>query len=204
MDNRYITNLSVNLQTLLILDELIVTMNPPYTQPEIIKYLSISFAEIDFLFENMDYKYFPKTIKDKWSPGQQLQHLVLSTNPLALGLKLPKAALLIFGTHPGKSKSYDEVVSDYKALLNQGAKASFLYTPNKIKSGPGSMLKKWQKACGKLITALNNWSENDLDKYCLRHPLLGKITVREMLFFTIYHTRHHKESITGLINELNK
>jgi len=33
--------------------------------------------------------------------------------------------------------------------------------------------------------------EDDLDRVMLPHPLLGKLTLREMLFFTIYHVEHH-------------
>ena len=32
----------------------------------------------------------------------------------------------------------------------------------------------------------------DLDAVLLPHPLLGKLTVREMLFFTVYHVQHHR------------
>ena len=34
---------------------------------------------------------------------------------------------------------------------------------------------------------------DDLDKYVLPHPLLGKVTLREMLYFTIHHNEHHLE-----------
>jgi hypothetical protein len=29
----------------------------------------------------------------------------------------------------------------------------------------------------------------------LPHPLLGKITIREMLYFTAYHVQHHENII---------
>jgi len=35
-------------------------------------------------------------------------------------------------------------------------------------------------------------SETALDLYILPHPLLGKITLREMLYFTAYHVYHHQ------------
>ena len=38
-------------------------------------------------------------------------------------------------------------------------------------------------------------SQADLDRYRLPHPLLGKLTVREMLFFTVYHNYHHVRSV---------
>ena len=33
--------------------------------------------------------------------------------------------------------------------------------------------------------------KKQLDHYLLPHPLLGKITLREMLFFSAYHIQHH-------------
>jgi hypothetical protein len=36
----------------------------------------------------------------------------------------------------------------------------------------------------------------------LPHPLLGKLTVREMLFFTLYHQRHHVAVVERRIAEL--
>ena len=37
------------------------------------------------------------------------------------------------------------------------------------------------------------FSEQDLDSHILPHPLLGKLTFREMLYFTIYHVQHHQD-----------
>ena len=35
------------------------------------------------------------------------------------------------------------------------------------------------------------WSEKKLDRYQAPHPALGKLTIREMLYFTIFHNVHH-------------
>lgn len=45
------------------------------------------------------------------------------------------------------------------------------------------------------ISNLQNWSEEELETYNCPHPVLGKITVREILYFTIYHVQHHHETI---------
>jgi len=36
-----------------------------------------------------------------------------------------------------------------------------------------------------------NWTDEKLDNYLAPHPLLGKLTLRELIYFTIYHTEHH-------------
>lgn len=43
-----------------------------------------------------------------------------------------------------------------------------------------------------LSVRVDSWTEQDLDTVLLPHPLLGKLTVREMLYFTIYHAQHHQ------------
>jgi hypothetical protein len=43
-----------------------------------------------------------------------------------------------------------------------------------------------------LSEKLDKFTEEELDKYILPHPLLGKLTIREMMYFTIYHVLHHQ------------
>jgi hypothetical protein len=45
------------------------------------------------------------------------------------------------------------------------------------------------------ISNLQNWSEEELDIYNCPHPVLGKTTIKEVLYFTIYHVQHHTEII---------
>jgi hypothetical protein len=44
----------------------------------------------------------------------------------------------------------------------------------------------------KVCKALERFTEDDLERYILPHPLLGKITLREMMYFTAYHVEHHQ------------
>jgi hypothetical protein len=57
-----------------------------------------------------------------------------------------------------------------------------------------ALLARWERVNARLREALEGWSERDLDRILLPHPLLGKLTTREMLFFTLYHDRHHVEA----------
>ena len=50
---------------------------------------------------------------------------------------------------------------------------------------------QWSKVNAELLSAVEKWDETELDQYMLPHPILGKLTVREMLFFTIYHNLRH-------------
>jgi|SRR5882672_10633400 len=50
-----------------------------------------------------------------------------------------------------------------------------------------------------LIAKIEKQSEADLDKYILLHPLLGKLILREMLYFTIHHNEHHLELLKSRV-----
>ena len=43
-----------------------------------------------------------------------------------------------------------------------------------------------------------NTTEEELDTYLIPHPLIGKMTLRELLFFTVYHIGHHLKTIKNI------
>ena len=54
----------------------------------------------------------------------------------------------------------------------------------------------------KLISEIDVFTENELDTLSIPHPLLGSISLREMLYNAIYHVEHHQKIIkTNLQNE---
>jgi hypothetical protein len=57
------------------------------------------------------------------------------------------------------------------------------------------LIKKYAEQKQKLILKIEKQNEKDLDVYILPHPLLGKVTLREMLYFTIHHNEHHLETL---------
>ena len=57
------------------------------------------------------------------------------------------------------------------------------------------LIKQLNNTVDKLIDKLNQKSEEELDTIFIPHPLLGKITLRELYYFTIYHILHHHKKI---------
>jgi hypothetical protein len=132
-----------------------------------------------------------------WSPADHLRHLQLSSAPLVLALKLPQFMLrLRFGSHRGPSRSFAEVREVYLADLAAGAGAG-KYTPESERppSNPTDrrheIMNAWTAVTVELTNAMSQWKDSELDRHQLPHPILGNLTVREMLFFTVYHTAHH-------------
>lgn len=148
--------------------------------------------------ESMNEGEFMQAAAGKWTAGQHLEHLCRSVRPLSLGLKLPKfMPKLLFGKANRPSKTYEGLVNKYLNKIEEGAKASGPYLPPKfVPIGRRSALcRRLQKLVKTLMQVLENYSEHDLDHLILPHPILGKVTIREMIYFTIYHAKHHRQLV---------
>ena len=139
----------------------------------------------------------------KWSIAENVQHLIVSANTTTLAFSLPLFLVRLVGGKPNRtSKTYEELVAKYKKKLAEGGAASgrFVPKPIKISFGKEKLMANWNKATAKYIAALQkNRTENDLDNYLVKHPLLGRITLRELCYFTIYHTEHHLNIISSRV-----
>ena len=130
----------------------------------------------------------------KWSAGQQLDHIVRAVKPVSLAFGLPKwVPRLLFGRANRPSRSYDALVEKYKSKLAAGAKASSMFVPPPAQwEDKAAQMATLEKTVANLTKRLQRFSETELDNLLLPHPILGKLTLREMLYFTIYHVQHHK------------
>ncbi len=164
-----------------------------HDKPQIISALEEKIAAFNNYISLLDKDQFEATPNGKWSAGQNLDHLIRAIKPLQLAYALPKFALIIlFGKTNRPSRTYDEVVAKYKTKLAAGGKASKPFVPPIINfEKKDELIKKYVDQQEKLISKIEKQSEGDLDKYILPHPLLGKVTLREMLYFTIHHNEHH-------------
>lgn len=132
-----------------------------------------------------------------WTAGQHLLHMIKSTKPLAVGMGYPRILLrLKFGKVSHASRSYEEVVRAYQDALHKGGKAPKDFVPRDVKKEERDVLiKRFKKEMGVLTNQVHQWSEKNLDNTAVPHPLIGKLTLREMLYFTIYHTEHHLKTL---------
>ncbi|MEO5685051.1 MAG: DinB family protein [Chitinophagaceae bacterium] len=139
----------------------------------------------EFLFTN----------QQKWTAGQQLDHIYLAVRPVVLALSLPKLfTRFLFGKANRESRTYEDLVKKYLKKLEDGAKATGRFIPNTIAlHQKETICKALDRTTNALCSKIEKFTEQDLDKLILPHPLLGKLTLREMLYFTIYHVGHHHE-----------
>lgn len=164
-----------------------------YNKEEIVVALNDKVDTFNCYIASLNKEQFEAAPEGKWSAGQNLDHLIKSIKPLQLAYRLPKFVLkMIFGKANRTSKTYDELVTKYKTKLAAGGRASGPFIPPPVSFEQKDILiKKYERHKQKLIQKICKHSEEDLDKYILPHPLLGKLTLREMLFFTVHHNEHH-------------
>lgn len=133
--------------------------------------------------------------EEKWSVAQNVTHLITSAKMTRLAYRLPKFVVRIYAGRPNRpSRTYDELVAKYQFKLAQGGRASgqFVAKPVSPNEKKETIINNYTKTMESLISTIEkNWDDPQLDKYLAPHPLLGKLTLRELCYFTIYHTNHH-------------
>lgn len=149
---------------------------------------------IDYIngLTNEDFLY---SSRQKWTAGQQLHHIYLSIKPVTLILSFPRFFIrLVFGKADRPSRIYEDLVKRYLNKLENGGRATRRFIPKTIGlSQKETISKELVKNTKVLCLKIKQFTEKDLDTLVLPHPLLGKLTIREMLYFTVYHVGHHHE-----------
>lgn len=136
----------------------------------------------------------------KWSPQQQLQHISLTIAPFPKALISKEYLSQKFG-------SIDRPIWDYQTVLEHyfktSLKAPVQYVPEiELKPRPKEEVVQTLfhnlKAIGLL---LEEYSEEELDVLVLPHPLLGKLTLREMFCLMGYHPLHHIKQMKEMLGK---
>ncbi|MBO0933702.1 DinB family protein [Fibrella aquatilis] len=130
---------------------------------------------------------------EKWTIEQEFAHLLRSTYGIVQLYSEPARAN--WRTTDRPSRTYDEVVAQYKAalpLLPAGA--------NPVPPGDPKLLTQqraaWQQTVAAVAATLAGVSDEELTTNTVwKHPLIGPVTGLEMLLFSDYHTTHHLASM---------
>lgn len=151
------------------------------------------FVDVITSLNDSDFVY---TANGKWTAGQQLDHIYRAVSAVNNALLLPKFVFLMFiGKANRPSKDYDGLVARYKTRLQEGGRARGRFVPGKIAPAEKTKLAaRLLRHVDGLCKKIDGYSEEQLDFYILPHPLLGKVTLKEMLYFTIYHAEHHQKA----------
>jgi hypothetical protein len=176
-------------------------MKPNLTKEEIAFYILKAQEDFNKYAGSLTNEGFFNQPGNKWSVAQHTRHLITSVNSARLAYSLPKLFVKWIGGIANRpSMTYHDLVSKYKMKLEKGGRANGRYIPKPVlnKYNPKKILQELDNAAKKMAASLKkNSTEADLDNYVVPHPLLGKITLRELGYFTIYHTYHHLNNISG-------
>ena len=171
----------------------------PYTRTTLIESLAAAERAVGDFFGSLSAEAFVRRESSAWTPAEHLEHLNTAVKAVAEGFEMPRWLLrLRFGRPRRSSRTYEHLRDDYLARLEQGAGATGRFVPGRVGFDEDDsmvrrtrLLSRWYRANERLRSALERWTERDLDRVQLPHPILGRITAREMVLFTIYHNHHH-------------
>jgi DinB superfamily len=172
-----------------------------WNKPTLIEHLNAAVADCRTAADSVDGTRFFDNSAGKWSIAENLIHLSKSAKAVHKGLvNGPTALLTFFGTASAPSQDYEAIIVRYQAALTGGliAPSSFVAqsSPDDTRT---SVLDRYDFEHKTLVESLQAYSEEELDQVQLPHPALGNMTVREMIYFMVYHIGHHQKAIERLV-----
>lgn len=179
----------------------------PYSLSEIQVRLADINRQVSDYFAGIAAADFFQHPAEVWSPAENLAHLSISVRPVTLALRVPRRVSGLIWGAPGRSRPFSELVAAYQAALAQGGQAPAQFVaqvdghPGDPQAAQARLLADWRKDAARLEAAAAGWQDEDLDKAAVPHPLLGKLTLRELLFFTLYHNLHHINDVRTMFGE---
>lgn len=143
---------------------------------------------------HLDPEKFTYNSPNKWSAGQQLMHVLLTLTPFPKILPSQSYIAEKFGTIDRTTWDYATVLNNY---LKTERKAPEQFVPDGVIAADQKeeIMSGIQHHIEIITSLLTDYSEAALDTLCIPHPLLGKLSVREMFYLMSYHPLHHLKQI---------
>jgi hypothetical protein len=183
-----------------------LNFSDPFSKEELSLALQTVNTAISAYGEGLSPERFFAHPPEVWSVAENMQHLILSVSPIVKAVLIPREKLSKrFGLADRPSRPYASIRDEYKQGLQMGVVAPPEYQPAADTLPPEphlaqqQILDKWREISAQLTTYLDAWTETELDTYQVPHLLMGLLTMREMLFFTLYHNFHHLEDAKRLV-----
>jgi len=169
----------------------------PFSREDILTALEQVHARGVAYWNTLSTRVFFDPIGTAWSPADHVRHLNKAISAVTRGLSLPRPILaLLFGRPARASRHFQEIRETYHDVLAAGGNAGrFAVSSTRHGSMPdvdrARIMTAHRGAVHALRDRIAGLSDHSLDRYRLPHPLLGKLTLREMLLFTLLHNQHH-------------
>jgi hypothetical protein len=183
------------------LAHLVPPMPQAYHRAEVANSLRSLCSASELYWNAMSAEEFARPLGGAWSPAVTVRHLTKSVRAVSFGMRVPKLLLRFsFGVTKRASRSLDTIISEYHGALRMGGKAGRFapraaHVPLDLGAYRRGILTAHRAAIEQVALQALNWKRWQIDRLRLPHPLLGKLTVREMLLFTLYHNLHHVQVV---------
>lgn len=152
--------------------------------------------------DSLDDIEFSYTNNEKWTAGQQLEHILLTIIPLSKVLFSKEYIISKFGKIDRRTWNYEMVLENYsKTSLN--APEQFLPKNEITINQKLVIISNIEDILEQTKQRFEKYSEKELDTFTLPHPLLGKLTIRELFFLMSYHPLHHQKQIQEMLKNRN-
>jgi DinB superfamily len=167
----------------------------PYTLDEIRAAIPAQHRRFTDYLRGLPLATFLGSLDNTWSPLQHMQHVMNSET--TLGGFIGARKFLPLQT-PAVSKKYNEIITIYLAALEATPIPNNPFPPpeygalDALEATRGLALGEFLRGGDQLVNALQSYSDAELDTFQGRHPLLGMMSLREFLLFTVYHVEHHQ------------
>lgn len=172
------------------------------TKQELIMTFIRNHQETIGYINNLDDQQFVCRYNNKWTAGQHLQHIFLTIVPFPKVLASKEFILEKFGKINRLTWDYETVLENYfKTSLK--APEQFIPQDEITPDQKSKIISDIRTELENIERLFNNYSEEELDTFVLPHPLLGKLTIREMFYLMAYHPIHHQKQIESAIEDYN-
>lgn len=150
--------------------------------------------------DRLDDRGFSYSYDNKWTPGQQLEHILRTIIPFPKVLSSKAFILEKFGKINRSTWDYTTVLENY---LQTSLKAPEQFVPKDDIAiiQKNELIRDIQAILRKTASLLDTYSEDELDTLALPHPLLGVLTIREMFYLMSYHPLHHQQHIEEMLEK---
>ena len=169
----------------------------PYTAAELLASMRALSRDAAAYLAAIPSDEFARAQGTKWSPGDHARHLAKSGFAIAKGAGAPRFALrLLFGKPRRPSRRFLSLRDDYRAALAAGGQAGAFAPeatplPADLAQWQRDVLDRWRQSAEAVQAQLARWDDEALERHAVKHPLMGSLSMREMLMFAHYHESHH-------------